>query len=396
MGDVTKGGRDMRDGFLHGLKGLVLICGLFSIVLGCAGAPPAHETLMGEGFQPSLPKVGTRVVVWGNHSGAVTRTLRWLQDHHIQGIDPSWVEKELEDPGFNHRARMDPRAQVLAAAQSLGAPLVLFVHRADSQFGQKFDLMSLGHKRTKTIAIEIRGMKTETGDVVFGAKAWNSEPMVESDQMVQDLTTFALQKAWNEPDSLLPLQEEVVQQRPQQERVSVIPSSSEEMGRTENEPDSLLRLQEEVVQQRPQQERVSVIPSSSEEMSPTEMAAITNEVPTSETDAPVLSDTPLLSDEKPRWGLDIAGGALSLLYTPLKVGYAGLGGLMGGLAYVLTAGNDHVAQSIWDASLQGTYWLTAKHLQGEEPIQFKGEALPADLGHQSQVNPTMSVGSGVE
>jgi len=168
------------------------------------------------------------------------------------------------------------------------------------------------------------------------------------------------------------------------------------MGRTENEPDSLLRLQEEVVQQRPQQERVSVIPSSSEEMSPTEMAAITNEAPTSETDAPVLSDTPLLSDEKPRWGLDIAGGALSLLYTPLKVGYAGLGGLMGGLAYVLTAGNDHVAQSIWDASLQGTYWLTAKHLQGEEPIQFKGEALPADLGHQSQVNPTMSVGSGVE
>jgi len=359
MGDVTKGGRDMRDGFLHGLKGLVLICGLFSIVLGCAGAPPAHETLMGEGFQPSLPKVGTRVVVWGNHSGAVTRTLRWLQDHHIQGIDPSWVEKELEDPGFNHRARMDPRAQVLAAAQSLGAPLVLFVHRADSQFGQKFDLMSLGHKRTKTIAIEIRGMKTETGDVVFGAKAWNSEPMVESDQMVQDLTTFALQKAWNEPDSLLPLQEEVAQQGPQQERVSVVPSSSEEM-------------------------------------SPTEMAVITNEAPTSETDAPVLSDDPLLPDEEPRWGLDIAGGALSLLYTPLKVGYAGLGGLMGGLAYVLTAGNDHVAQSIWDASLQGTYWLTAKHLQGEEPIQFKGEALPADLGHQSQVNPTMSVGSGVE
>ena len=386
----------MRDGFLHGLKGLVLICGMFSLVVGCAGVPSAHETLRGEGFQASLPNVGTRVVVWGNHSGAVTRTLRWLEDHHILGIAPSLIEKELEAPGFSHRTRMDKKAQVLAAAQSLGIPLVLFVHRADSQFGQKFDLMSFGHKRTKTIAIEIRGMKTETGDVVFGAKAWNSEPMVESDQMVQDITTFALQKAWNEPDSLLPLQEEVAQQRPQQERVSVVPSSLEEMRAIENEPDPLLPLQEEVAQQRPQQERVSVVPSSSEEMSPTEAAAITNEASTSEAIAPGLSDDPLLPDEEPSWGLEIASGALSLLYTPFKIGYAGLGGLMGGLAYVLTAGNEHVAQSIWDASLQGTYWLRAKHLQGEEPIQFKGEASPADLGHQAQVNPTISVGSGVE
>jgi len=386
----------MQDSFLYGLKRLVLICGMFSIVFGCASAPPSHETFMGEGFQASLPNAGTRVVVWGNHSGVVTRTLRWLHDHHIVGVDPSWIEKELGDPGFAHRTRIDQKAQVLAAAQSVGAPLVLFAQVENNQVGQKFDLMSFEHKRMKIIGVEIRGMKTETGDVVFGAKAWNSEPMVESDQMVQDLTTFALQKAWNEPDSLFPLQEEVAQQRPQQERVSVVPSSLEETRHTENEPDSLLPLQEEVAQQRPQQERVSVVPSSSEEMSPTESAAITNEASTSEAIAPGLSDAPLLPDEKPSWGLEIAGGALSLLYTPFKIGYAGLGGLMGGLAYVLTAGNEHVAKSIWDASLQGTYWLRAKHLQGEEPIQFKGEASPADIGHQAQVNATMSVWSGVE
>lgn len=337
----------MGHGFLYKLKTLAMICGIFSIVLGCASAPPAHETFTREGFQASLPNAGTRVVVWGNHSGAVTRTLRWLHDHHILGIDPSGIEKELVSPGFAHRPRMDPKAQVLAAAQSLGVPLVVFVHREDSRFGQKFDLMSFGHIRTKIIAIEIRGMNTETSDVVFGAKAWNSEPLVESDQMVQDLTTFALQKAWNEPDSLLPLQQEFVQQKPQRERVTVVPSYSEEM------------------------------------------------VPTLEASNFETID-PLSSDEEPSLGLQVASGALSILYTPFKVAYAGLGGIMGGLAYLLTAGNEQVAQSIWDASIQGTYWLTAKHLQGEEPIHFKGESSRADLGHRTRLNETMSVESGVE
>jgi len=72
-------------------------------------------------------------------------------------------------------------------------------------------------------------------------------------------------------------------------------------------------------------------------------------------------------------GLQIASGALSLLYAPVKIVYAGLGGLMGGLAYVVTAGNEQVAQSVWDASLHGTYWLTPGHLQGNEPVHFKGE-----------------------
>jgi hypothetical protein len=88
----------------------------------------------------------------------------------------------------------------------------------DSQLGRKFDLMSFGHKRLKIIGVEIRGMKVGTGDVVFGAKAWNSEPLVESEQIVHDLTTFALQKAWNENDPAIPLQQEVAEQKPREKR----------------------------------------------------------------------------------------------------------------------------------------------------------------------------------
>jgi hypothetical protein len=95
--------------------------------------------------------------------------------------------------------------------------------------------------------------------------------------------------------------------------------------------------------------------------------------------ADIQSDTvePFSSKEDPSLGLQVGSGVLSILYTPFKVVYAGLGGLMGGLAYLLTAGNEHTAQSVWDASLRGTYWLTPDHLQGNEAIQFKGEPPPS-------------------
>jgi hypothetical protein len=279
---------------------------------------------------------------------------------------------------------MEQKAQVLAAAKSLGVPLVVFAHREDSQFGQEFDLMSFGHKRTKIIAIEIRGMKAKTGDVVFGAKAWNSEPLVESEQLVQNLTTFALQKSWDEPNRPLPLQQKVAQKKPQREQVTVVTSNSNEMPpaleASKAESNRPLPLQQEVAPKKPQREQVIVVTSNSDEMPP---ASETSQLETLE---PLASD-----EEEPSLGLQIAGGALSVLYTPCKVVYAGLGGFTGGLAYLLTAGNEQVAQSIWDASLQGTYWLTAKHLQGEEAIHFKGEPSGVDPLKQARLDEAMAV-----
>ena len=375
----------MENVLLYRLMGPAIILGICSVVFGCASTHTKHEIFMGEGFQASLPNPGTRVVVWGNHSGAVTQTLGWLKDRQVLGVDPSWIEKKLSDPRFAHRTRMEQKRQVLVAAQSLGVPLVVFAYRTDSQFGQEFDLMSFGHKRTKIIAIEIRGMKSETRDVAFGARAWNSEPLVESEQMVQDLTTFALQKAWNQSEQALPLQQEVAQHKPQREKVTVVTSYSDEVPPepelSNSEPDRPLSLQQEVAQPKPQQEEVSVASSYSAERSPP------LEPSKSET---VESQS---FEEEPSLGLQIAGGALSVLYTPFKVVYAGLGGITGGLAYLVTAGNEQVAQSIWDASLHGTYWLTGKHLQGKEAIHFMGEPSQIDPVHQTHLEEPMVVGT---
>ena len=438
----------------------ICMFGMLSLTLGCASSPTEYEKFMGEGFQSFLPNSGARVVVWGNHSGAVMRTLGWLHDHQILGVDPSWIQKELSDPGFAHRTRKEQKEQVLAAAQSVGASLVLFAQVEDNQLGRKFDLMSFGYKRMKIMGVEIRGMRVETGDVVFGAKAWNPKPLVESEQIVQELTTFALQKAWNESDGPLPPQQEVAKQEQQPETVAGATLYSKEtlpaFAASNSESDRFLPLQPNVAQQILEQEEVSVASSDSGKLAPTrevsnfevdrslllkpkvaQQTAEQEEVsvassplddisPKPETSKfesdrflplqqkvadqesqpePVVgaksyseetSSTheasqseilePSLLEHDDSLGLQMAGGALSLLYTPVKLAYAGLGGFMGGLSYILTAGNKTVAQSVWDASLNGTYFLTAKHLQGEEAIRFKGEPAPMDSIHQARVD----------
>lgn len=90
---------------------------------------------------------------------------------------------------------------------------------------------------------------------------------------------------------------------------------------------------------------------------------------------------------------DAGWGALTVLtnlgYMPAKLVYAAFGGLTGGLAYGLTAGDFQTAETIWGTSMGGTYVLTPRMLQGHDPIMFAGvpgadgsatDALAADAG----------------
>ena len=62
----------------------------------------------------------------------------------------------------------------------------------------------------------------------------------------------------------------------------------------------------------------------------------------------------------------------NVLYMPVKIGYAVLGLPVGGLAYVLTAGDSAISDEIWGQSLGGDYVVTPKMLLGEQPIHFNG------------------------
>jgi hypothetical protein len=66
----------------------------------------------------------------------------------------------------------------------------------------------------------------------------------------------------------------------------------------------------------------------------------------------------------------------SLFYSPLKVTYAGLGLVTGGLGYLLSAGQAEVADEIIYPAVTGNYIITPSHLKGEERVVFIGSRPP--------------------
>lgn len=94
--------------------------------------------------------------------------------------------------------------------------------------------------------------------------------------------------------------------------------------------------------------------------------------------APAAEATPVQVPQ-PNEGVNWPGagyGAAALLgnvlYIPAKLVYAILGGIGGGAAFLLTAGNAQTANTIWRSSLGGDYVLTPQMVAGEQPINFSG------------------------
>lgn len=77
-------------------------------------------------------------------------------------------------------------------------------------------------------------------------------------------------------------------------------------------------------------------------------------------------------------GMQAAAAVSTILYFPFKAAFAIGGGIVGGLAYAFSGGNEQAAKSIWDTSLRGTYIITPDHLQGDRPIRFLGVADSSD------------------
>ncbi len=78
------------------------------------------------------------------------------------------------------------------------------------------------------------------------------------------------------------------------------------------------------------------------------------------------------------FGLGVGTVLVDLVYMPVKVVYATLGGLTGGLAFLLTGGRMDTASAIWRPSLGGTYVITPSMLRGDDPIYFSGSADDAE------------------
>jgi hypothetical protein len=89
-------------------------------------------------------------------------------------------------------------------------------------------------------------------------------------------------------------------------------------------------------------------------------------------------ETPPPSEERTEeqaaqdFGYGVGSILASVLYSPFKLTYAGLGLVTGGLGYVLSGGRGEVANSIIYPAVQGHYVITPEILKGEESVIFIG------------------------
>lgn len=75
-------------------------------------------------------------------------------------------------------------------------------------------------------------------------------------------------------------------------------------------------------------------------------------------------------------GYGVGSVLASILYSPLKITYAGLGLITGGVGFVLSGGNPDAANSIIFPAVKGNYVITPSHLKGAEPVIFIGPTPP--------------------
>ncbi|MFQ5850809.1 MAG: SH3 domain-containing protein [Candidatus Binatia bacterium] len=77
-------------------------------------------------------------------------------------------------------------------------------------------------------------------------------------------------------------------------------------------------------------------------------------------------------------GYGVGSVVASFFYAPIKLGYAGLGLVTGGLGDVLSAGDKDVANNIIRPAVRGDYVITPDHLQGKKPVGFIGSFPPSE------------------
>ena len=100
---------------------------------------------------------------------------------------------------------------------------------------------------------------------------------------------------------------------------------------------------------------------------------------------------PARADEAPErnifmhYGLGVGAVLCTLVYGPVKVVYATLGSLTGGVAWLLTGGRTDVPREIIQPAIRGDYVVTPEHLTFNQPLMFVGKehALDKNSGNDN-------------
>jgi type IV secretory pathway VirB2 component (pilin) len=81
-------------------------------------------------------------------------------------------------------------------------------------------------------------------------------------------------------------------------------------------------------------------------------------------------------------GLGVAAALCSLVYGPVKIVYATLGAVFGGMAWGLSGGDSEVMNAVVTPAVRGDYVVTPSILRGEEPLEFIGRRPGYEQGYE--------------
>ncbi len=336
----------------------------------------------GAGFQARMPEPGTRIIVWGNHAGSVDQASTWLHQQGYAIIDRTRVQQGLNANEAKLEGSSKDWPQILEAGKRVEADLVTFVEVSNVKGGQKFSLSQVRASPSFALTVEVRGVNPKTGEIITKSKAWQTAPKQNTNMLLEDLTTLALGWAWSPLSADLHL----VKKRPTEEKDIGNKATKNPASMIATQSGSLLVTKEvlspspsdspPVYEEKPER---SVSRSQYSEIFPKRV--VNSQVRNSNGNSMDANDRHELDaastsrevSSLERWRSNIGSGALSVLYTPAKLAYAGLGGIFGGLAYLVTGGDQQVTDTIWKATLEGDYYVTPEHLNGDDSIQFMGE-----------------------
>jgi hypothetical protein len=85
-------------------------------------------------------------------------------------------------------------------------------------------------------------------------------------------------------------------------------------------------------------------------------------------------------------GLQAASWLATVPYGAVKVAYALVGGIVGGLTWALTGGNTEAAKAVWTPSMTGHYIVQPENLTGDKPLHFMGETSDKSLAVASSLS----------
>ena len=88
--------------------------------------------------------------------------------------------------------------------------------------------------------------------------------------------------------------------------------------------------------------------------------------------APTTAWADMDSDLPNEGGIGAVAALSTLIYGPVKLTYATLGMLIGGLAWGLSGGDQQVLESVVTPALRGDYVVTPQHIRMERGLEFYG------------------------